>query len=860
LASVSIAGLYSFRAREDFTLVNNKLIIVGPNNSGKSNLIRAITFWLSCAPEAFSRSTMAELKYSARELHNELSLISLQFELDSTTSQFIADALVFPLISQFPVDSIDTMQMEALIDLRNNIKKRIKAIHLVFQEQPEKNSQGEACHESYIAITDKVVKSYVPFFDDDKMDVQQFIIHASGSGSLSGLTVDKSLNSKLRSIATVYDEIRTCLKKILKVAKVTSGSNWLYKLQSIKGINVPESLIKNLIDQHISGDCFELGKPITNRLRSYVAIMPQDRGLISFDRHFPNKQKFTVEEVIQSLTEANLCASKSLEYLNMQKVMKAMKEIGIILRMPISLIQACDVLVKETTEANDCKAMRKRIKSLIEDYGQHVNVKVVCERLLAFLYSPQSDRTAKEAREKLDNFNGIHNVPDYNRQLYSTLEMLIHREVDPNADMNKYNSLQHDIKPDLKKLNVIQFSTCDNPTKALSLGALYGGAQQFLILFTTLLVRNIGTVILDEPEVSLHVSAKAYLKEMLQRLPVSLVIATHAEDFITENTLPSIYHCSRVNAATKVQPINEVIVKAFHPKEPVRAVSHDARPLFFSDRILFVEGTNDSRLLEALLFLVNEDLSVQRKLKMLNIDTNKLRLWTIINLASCDNAPVLCAIAESLVPWLVILDKDALEKKDVFETEQKKTNPRNKKSIAELVHFTFNNKELYKMLDKADPNISLIKKIEDIAEEEEFALNQEENAKTEIIKETIKDQLEQKDKLAALKKEYDRLRYDTKTSKIRNILLQIKQVFAWKGEMEHIFLNSQAANHLHKKCQAEKNEDVDQFILRKAKDALHDLWGHIPFREVVRAVEQLINEENQEFIKLCRTLSKYPEV
>ena len=124
------------------------MILVGPNNSGKSNLIRAIILCLSYAPGGPSREVMEELKFFGPEMNNEPCFISLQFELDPGTIQFIADALVFPLVAQFPVTSINEEQAKKLLELRNTIKSRIKAVHLVCRELSEKNSNGEPCYES----------------------------------------------------------------------------------------------------------------------------------------------------------------------------------------------------------------------------------------------------------------------------------------------------------------------------------------------------------------------------------------------------------------------------------------------------------------------------------------------------------------------------------------------------------------------------------------------------------------------------------------------------------------------------------------------------------------------------------------
>lgn len=95
-----------------------------------------------------------------------------------------------------------------------------------------------------------------------------------------------------------------------------------------------------------------------------MAILPQDRGLISYDRHYTNIQKFTIENVVKALTNANRCGSTSVQYRNLKRIIAAMKEFGIILSMPISPSQACEVFVYETIAEADNETMQVEIRNL----------------------------------------------------------------------------------------------------------------------------------------------------------------------------------------------------------------------------------------------------------------------------------------------------------------------------------------------------------------------------------------------------------------------------------------------------------------------------------------------------------------
>lgn len=112
---------------------------------------------------------------------------------------------------------------------------------------------------------------------------------------------------------------------------------------------------------------------------------------------------------------------------------------------------------------------------------------------------------------------------------------------------------------------------------------------------------------------------------------------------------------------------------------------------------------------------------------------------------------------------------------------------------------------------------------------------------------------------ATITEKYDKIVFEHKAKQIRQLLGEIKEIFMWQGEMEHIFLRSKAAQGLHKDCQAkEKHLDIDSFVMGKnTGDSLHDLWGHIMYDTIVDAVALLILEENKEFINLCKYLSDY---
>lgn len=173
--------------------------------------------------------------------------------------------------------------------------------------------------------------------------------------------------------------------------------------------------------------------------------------------------------------------------------------------------------------------------------------------------------------------------------------------------------------------------------------------------------------------------------------------------------------------------------------------------------------------------------------------------------------------------------------------------------------------------------MKLLEEIEKIADQEpDTTVTMKENAEIEQVEECMvklffyfafltllkgkDDKITKKEKIDAIKKRYKDSLFEEKSARIMQLFDNINQIFAWKGEMEHTFLQPKdAAVLLHQNCTSDiKHEDVDQFILRKkTNDSLHDLWSFIKFSKILDAVKLLVIHENEEFISFCRYLSEF---
>ncbi|MBX8643924.1 MAG: AAA family ATPase [Thermoplasmata archaeon] len=186
-----------------------------------------------------------------------------------------------------------------------------------------------------------------------------------------------------------------------------------------------------------------------------------------------------------------------------------------------------------------------------------------------------------------------------------------------------------------------------------------GGQQEcFMVLMTTLMA-TAGTIILDEPGHSLHPESQRFLCQFLQtfrkrrakaRNPVSIIIVTHSPEYISLETFPGLIYC-------RVDPISgtgcPLSIERHLQGEKDSSKKHFLlihRRLFFSSRVLFVEGISDLRVVECILALLEVG------------EPEDSRVYTdIISLDSCGNARFLPKIVELFrLPFLVLLDIDAL--------------------------------------------------------------------------------------------------------------------------------------------------------------------------------------------------------
>lgn len=130
------------------------------------------------------------------------------------------------------------------------------------------------------------------------------------------------------------------------------------------------------------------------------------------------------------------------------------------------------------------------------------------------------------------------------------------------------------------------------------------GILQLVALLAAIHNDEIGALLIDEPEISLHPQHQAFLLEEMERIagdPLDparkiIVIATHSEALLplrSVNDLPALMFFNSVRRAPAQVPVDADILKRTKLTALVARLSATHRLAMFAERVLLVEGPSD---------------------------------------------------------------------------------------------------------------------------------------------------------------------------------------------------------------------------------------------------------------------------
>ena len=151
----------------------------------------------------------------------------------------------------------------------------------------------------------------------------------------------------------------------------------------------------------------------------------------------------------------------------------------------------------------------------------------------------------------------------------------------------------------------VNFSRIDNGTKAYSSAREASGLIHLVAILSTLYDNEVGAVLLDEPEVSLHPQLQAFLLREINKVagdPFTqekklVLIATHSPEMIelqSSSDLTSFVFCYDINSQPVQISPNAGELQNKKIKELIARIGKEHKLALFCKRPLLVEGPTDS--------------------------------------------------------------------------------------------------------------------------------------------------------------------------------------------------------------------------------------------------------------------------
>jgi energy-coupling factor transporter ATP-binding protein EcfA2 len=189
------------------------------------------------------------------------------------------------------------------------------------------------------------------------------------------------------------------------------------------------------------------------------------------------------------------------------------------------------------------------------------------------------------------------------------------------------------------------------------------GLYEILFLLTTIIGESGKILLLDEPELHLHPTMQKRILNLLSE-PVTrgrnqMLLITHSPYFISAEDVNTTWRFTMTEHSTKAHNLGRVLSELESQEQEKLAVklsNPDVRSLLFSRGVIFVEGLSDKIVVEQI------DRYLSTKKKGANIDESE---WPVIDIGGKESLQSFMTLSRMLgVPNLVILDYDALMRRD----------------------------------------------------------------------------------------------------------------------------------------------------------------------------------------------------
>jgi energy-coupling factor transporter ATP-binding protein EcfA2 len=189
------------------------------------------------------------------------------------------------------------------------------------------------------------------------------------------------------------------------------------------------------------------------------------------------------------------------------------------------------------------------------------------------------------------------------------------------------------------------------------------GLYEILFLLTTILGESGKILLLDEPELHLHPTMQkrilGLLSEVATRGENQILLITHSPYLVPKEQAGVTWRFTKTERGTEAHNLGSILSKSnseTQDKLAVQLSNSDVRSLLFSRGVIFVEGPSDKIVVE------QTDRYLSIKNEGANIGENE---WSVIDIGGKKNLPLFMTLSRMLgVKNISIMDYDALMRRE----------------------------------------------------------------------------------------------------------------------------------------------------------------------------------------------------
>ncbi len=600
IKSLRVKNFLSFKNEQTINFDNHLNVIVGPNNSGKTNLIRALNF----INQAFFTYDIKDISsyYYNGDSTNPFE-VELGVEFNADESRIILDFIICSIVST-PMN-MDILKQKGYTSLdRINTEDEINLTSNTTMENKERFA--EFVNTCFKKIT------LVAIGNENKE--HRLFLKLSGTKPLI-------LHLKNNFIALSNE---TTWGKQFSIGDLIMED---YPVRD-SGSNTPSErplfdLIYNKLSTE-SGSIITIASPAVNSIRmSNYAIYPIYLKLLSFlkSKNIGIGDSITLSTVLQALIENSIISISDS---------RAKPKEFVQLNEDLSLLNWDSGAIK--SDALTLLLFKLKNSALLEDRNRYDKIKSKFKEMYTDMSFDITIRYKEIPQDK-----HAKTIEGSNEFATGTTQAKPGQQQD-----HQYELL----------ISIIR----DKFQIPLNLSS--AGVFEVLFLLAIIIGQTNKVIFLDEPALNLHPNMQRRIIELIQNSANNqFIIITHSSTFITKESIPHLWRFCLNQGGTKNININELINGSNLPKEDKKDLSiqlekEGVRDILFSQGVILAEGPSDKISLQLL------DKHLSDKGIGANLEDKE---WMIISIDGKKSLSKFINAMQLLsIPWLAVCDEDAM--------------------------------------------------------------------------------------------------------------------------------------------------------------------------------------------------------